>query len=127
MGYTDYAVHEARELVPFTKDITIFTNGAPLKISDKYKDVLSQFRINEKQIKEPYGNDVIEGLILEDGSRDELNGLFVAYGSASSVSFALKMGIATDGKSIYVNEKMETNIPGLLRQGIVREYLNRFL
>ncbi|NLM74803.1 MAG: NAD(P)/FAD-dependent oxidoreductase [Clostridiaceae bacterium] len=117
LGYTDYAVHEARELVPFTKDITIFTNGAPLKISDKYKDVLSQFRINEKQIKEPYGNDVIEGLILEDGSRDELNGLFVAYGSASSVSFALKMGIATDGKSIYVNEKMETNIPGLFAAG----------
>lgn len=117
LGYTDYAVHEAMELLPFTKDITVFTNGAPLRISDKYKEDLSRFRINEKKIKELYGDDVIEGLVLEDGSREAVNGLFVAYGSASSLSFALKMGIATDGKSIYVNEKMETNIPGLYAAG----------
>ena len=59
----------------------------------------------------------MEGLTLEDGSQESLDGLFVAYGSASSISFALKMGIVTDGKSIQVNDKMETNIPGLFAAG----------
>ena len=54
---------------------------------------------------------------FEDGSRDSVQGLFVAYGSASSNSFAMKMGIETEGKSIKVNDKMETNIPGLYAAG----------
>ena len=117
LGYTDYAVHEALELIPFTKDVTLFTNGMPLEISEGNKAALSQFKINTAKIREIRGNEAIEGLLLEDGSQESLQGLFVAYGSASSVSFAQKMGIAVNGKSIQVNDKMETNIPGLYSAG----------
>lgn len=117
LGYTDYAVHEALELMAFTSDITLYTNGMPLNISDKHKDSLSKLRISENKIKELDGQDKIEWVVFEDGSRESIEGLFVAYGSASSTSFALKMGIATEGKSIKVNDKMETNIPGLFAAG----------
>ncbi len=117
LGYNDYAVHEAMELLPFTKDVTLFTNGEPLELTKSNREALSEFKINEKKIKEIYGVQAIEGLKFEDGSTQTLNGLFVAYGSASSTNFALKMGIATNGKSIEVNNKMETNIPGLYAAG----------
>lgn len=117
LGYTDYAVHEAMELLPFTSDITIFTNGMPLKLSDENQKELSRFSINTEKIAELYGGENLEGILFEDGRKQELSGVFVAYGSASSISFALKMGIMTDGKSILVNDKMETNIPGLYAAG----------
>lgn len=117
LGYTDYAVHEALELRPFTDDITLYTNGMTLEISDANKDNLSQIKVNSSKIKELEGNEVIVNLVFEDGSRESIQGLFVAYGSASSTSFALKMGIAMNGKSIEVNDKMETNIPGLYAAG----------
>lgn len=117
LGYNDYAVHEAMELLPFTKDVTLFTNGEPLELTKSNREALSEFKINEKKIKEIYGVQAIEGLKFEDGSTQTLNGLFVAYGSASPTNFALKMGIATNGKSIEVNNKMETNIPGLYAAG----------
>lgn len=117
LGYNDYAVHEAMELLPFTKDVTLFTNGEPLELTKSNREALSEFTINEKKIKEIYGVQAIEGLKFEDGSTQTLNGLFVAYGSASSTNFALKMGIATNGKPIEVNNKMETNIPGLYAAG----------
>ncbi|NLM73508.1 MAG: NAD(P)/FAD-dependent oxidoreductase [Clostridiaceae bacterium] len=117
LGYNDYAVHEAMELLPFTEDVTLFTNGEPLSLTKENREALSRFKINEKRIKEIYGNEIIEGLLFEDGSKEPVNGLFVAYGSASSTNFALKMGIATNGKSIEVNDRMETNIPGLYAAG----------
>jgi thioredoxin reductase (NADPH) len=117
LGYTDYAVHEALELLPFTRDITLFTNQMELNLSKDYKDKLSEFKINTSKIKELYGSQTLEGVIFEDGSTETLQGMFVAYGSASSTSFAMKMGIETDGKSVKVNDKMETNIPGLYAAG----------
>jgi len=117
LGYTDFAVHEAMELMAFTGDITLYTNGMPLKIADSHRDSLSRLKISDKKIKELDGQDKIEWIVFEDGSRDSVDGLFVAYGSASSASFALRMGIAMEGKSIKVNDKMETNIPGLFAAG----------
>lgn len=117
LGYTDFAVREASELAPFTDDITIFTNAMPINISENLEGTFSKFKVNTNKIKGLYGDETLGGLNMADGSQESLNGLFVAYGSASSISFALKMGIATDGKSIAVNEKMETNIPGLYAAG----------
>lgn len=117
LGYNDYAVHEASELLPFTKDITIYTNSVPLDISEGYKEEMKNFKVNTNKIKELDGDTVLSGLAFEDESKENLDGLFIAYGSASSTSFALKMGIESNGKSINVNEKMETNIPGMYAAG----------
>ncbi len=117
LGYTDYAIHEAIDLAAFTQDITLYTNNMPLSVSENLKGSLEKFRINTSKIKELQGQERIEEIVFEDGSKESVQGLFIAYGSASSSSFALKMGIATEGKSIIVNDKMETNIPGLFAAG----------
>jgi len=117
LGYTDYSIHEAMDLAVFTQDITLYTNNMPLKVSESLKTHLDKFRINTLKIRELQGKERIEEIVFEDGSRERIDGLFIAYGSASSTSFALKMGIATEGKNIIVNDKMETNIPGLFAAG----------
>lgn len=117
LGYTDYAIHEANELSAFSQDITLYTNNMPLNISENLKETLAQFKVNTAKIKELQGQDRIEEIVFTDGGKESVQGLFIAYGSASSSSFALKMGIATEGKSITVNNKMETNIPGLFAAG----------
>lgn len=117
VGYTDYAVHEAMELLSFTKDITLYTNGMELNISPASKEQMNAFRVNTKKIKGLYGGESLEGIDFEDGTSEDVDGLFVAYGSASGVNFAMKMGIMMNGNSIAFNEKMETNIEGLYTAG----------
>lgn len=117
LGYTDYAVHEAMELLAFTRDVTIFTNGRDLSISPAFREQMDAFRINTGKIKGLYGEGGLEGILFEDGTQEALDGLFVAYGNASGVNFAMKMGILMNGKSIAFNERMETNISGLFTAG----------
>ena len=56
-------------------------------------------------------------LTFEDGSSLELDGLFVALGSAGAVDLARKIGALTDGRSIQTDENMATNVPGLYAAG----------
>lgn len=46
-----------------------------------------------------------------------MSGLFVALGVASAADLAKKIGIFTEGQYIKVNEKMETNFPGIYAAG----------
>jgi len=50
VGAGDYVVHEAMELLAFTKDITIYTNGNELQVSEKFVEAAKRFRIS----KNPY-------------------------------------------------------------------------
>lgn len=51
VGFKDYAIHEAMELEPLTKNITIYTNGNELELTEKYKAHASRFPINNQKIK----------------------------------------------------------------------------
>lgn len=121
LGFNDYAIHEAMELLPFTQDITLFTNGKELELSPANREKLDSFTVVTKKVKSLYGEELIEGVVLEDDTKVTLDGLFVAYGSASGADFALKMGIATDSKTkaILTDAQMQTNIPGLFAAGDV--------
>lgn len=115
LGYKDFALHEAQELLNFTNDVTIFTNGEKAEFTSGFP--ADKFRINEKPVAAFEGDEVLEKIVFEDGSETPVDGIFVAYGTASSINFALKMGILTREQSIVVNEKQETNIPGLYAAG----------
>lgn len=117
VGYKDYAIHEAMELEPLTKDITIYTNGKELEISEKYKKTASHFTINNKVIKAIAGKDTIESIIFEDDTQESIDGLFIAFESASSIDFARKLGVITSKTSVVVDEKQKTNLKGLYAAG----------
>lgn len=117
VGFKDYAIHEALELENLTKNITIYTNGHELEITEKYKKPTSAFQINNKPIKGIDGKDAIERIVFEDGTTENIDGLFIAFESASSIDFARKLGVITSKNSIVVDEKQKTNLKGLYAAG----------
>ncbi len=117
LGYKDYAVHEAVELLAYTKDITIFTNGFSPEFSKEFQDEAKKFNINKKPVKGLEGKEYLQKIVFDDGTHESIDGLFVAYESASSIDFARKLGVLTQDGSILVNSDMQTNIDGLFAAG----------
>lgn len=112
IGSGNYAISETNDLINITKQITILTNGgkAPEIRADNVK-------INEKEIKEIRGENRAEEIEFTDNSRLKTEGIFIAEGIAGSLEFAKKLGIITKNNKIIVNEKMETNVPGIYACG----------
>lgn len=117
LGYGDYAVHEAIELEAFTKDITIFTNGRELEAKGKYQKEAQRFNVVTKPVYRVDGGETIQKIFFKDGTSKDIDGLFVAYESPSSVDFATKLGIVTKKNAIEVDENQATNIPGVYAAG----------
>lgn len=117
LGNKDFAMHEALELLTYTKDITVYTNGKQLEVSSKYDEELKKFKVETRQISRLDGADFLQRIHFTDGASQELDGLFVAYESASSVDFARKMGILVDGSSVVTDAGQQTNLEGLFAAG----------
>lgn len=117
LGHKDYVVHEALELLTFTKNITIYTNGRQLEVSSKYDEEVQQFKVETRQISKLDGAEFLQRIHFIDGTSEELDGIFVAYESASSVDFARKLGILVDGSSVVADAKQQTNLEGLYAAG----------
>ena len=112
LGNGDYAIGEIEELLPIVKSVTMLTNG--LEPIEYRSDNLN---INTKKIREFRGNNVIEEIEFEDDSVEEISGVFIAQGIATSVDFAKKLGAMTENNYIVVNEKMETTVPNIYACG----------
>lgn len=117
LGFKDFAIHEAIELETYTKDITIFTNGYNLELSQGFAAELQRFKIISKPITKVDGAEYLQRVYFEDGSGEDIEGIFVAYESASSVDFARKLGIVIEGNSIIVDSNQQTNLQGVFAAG----------
>lgn len=114
LGSKEYALHEAQSLLPIAKSVTMFTNGEELV--EKRTEGLE---VEQKKIRELRGIERIEEIEFEDNSKKKIDGMFIAIGNASSSDLARKLGVKLEEKTnnIIVNEKMQTNIPGLYACG----------
>lgn len=119
LGFSDYAVHETMEFEGITRDITLYTNGEQLELNQTSQRYLKDkgIQVNKKSIRKLDGEQNLGRLIFADGETEELDGLFVAYGSASSVDFARKLGILLDGDNIKVDKNQKTNVKGVFAAG----------
>lgn len=119
LGYTDYAIHELMEIRRNTKEITLLTNGKELDVSEKNKQFLEEnnIEVNRKKVQSTEGDEALAKIIYQDGKEEKFDGIFVAYGSASSIDFARKLGIMTENDSIKVDASQQTNIEGVFAAG----------
>jgi len=112
LGSGEYAVNEAKELLPIAAGVTILTNGEELA-----GRAPEGVEIVDRLVSELRGGERLESILFKDGSEIKADGVFVAYGTAGSADLARKLGVFTEGNKIIVNEEMETNIPGLFAAG----------
>ncbi|MCX7710051.1 MAG: NAD(P)/FAD-dependent oxidoreductase [Clostridia bacterium] len=117
LGFTDFAVHEAIELEAFTKDITLFTNGMELQLTEKFAEDAYRFKVNTRPVSKLDGTEYLQSIYFKDGTMEEIDGIFVAYESATSADFARKLGIMTEGNSIVVDQHQRTNLEGFFAAG----------
>ena len=79
--------------------------------------IVQDLNINTKKIREFRGNNTIEEIEFEDDSVEEISGIFIAQGVATSVYFAKKLGAMIENNYIVVNERMETTVPNIYACG----------
>ena len=112
IGNGEYAVHEAEVLASTSGSVTILTNG--LKMASEVPESIT---VIDKKIVSVNGEVTVESVQFEDGDTLEVKGVFVALGVAGSGELARKVGAETENGRIKVNEKMQTNLPGLYAAG----------
>ncbi len=113
IGNGEYAFKEASELKPFAAGITLITNGRPFEGTASDPTIKIDLR---KIVRAEGDDDKIRRLVLEDGTL-EIDGVFVAEGTASALDLATKLGLENDGKVITVDDHQATNLPGLFAAG----------
>lgn len=112
LGEGDYALHEARELLPLASKVTVLTDGKESKT-----DFPPELEVVTKKISALRGEGVLQTVEFADGASLPVSGLFVAIGVAGSADLAKKLGAETEGSSIRADQNGRTNIPGLYAAG----------
>ena len=112
LGDGNYAIHEFETLKPIASSVTILTNGNAM-----VENRNSSIEVNNKKIREFRGDTKLEEVEFEDNTIQNLNGVFIAMGTASSSDLARKIGGRIENNNIIVNENMETTVPGLFACG----------
>lgn len=109
IGNGKYALNEAKELSHIVKNITILTDGLEVP--------KTEYSTNSKKIKAILGEQKVKEIEFEDGTKIEIDGIFIALGEAGASNFAKTLGIMQVEDNIEVNKKMETNIKGIFACG----------
>ena len=113
LGSGNYAIHEAEQLKPVVKSVTILTNGEEII---ENRDGI-EFDVKKEIIKEFRGMDRIEEIEFENEEKKNIDGVFIAIGTASSNDLARKIGIIIQDNNIKVDENMQTNVEGVYACG----------
>ena len=112
IGDGEFAVNEANHLKNIANNVKILTNGETSNIKTDY-EIITQ------KIKQIQGQDRVQSIEFEDGSKIDVDGVFIALGEAGGSDFAKKLGVILDKDSIVVNDNMQTNVEGLFACGNV--------
>lgn len=103
--------HELEVLKNLCPDVTVFTDGKPLE-----GEISPEVKVVPEKITELFGSEKLEGIRTESQSYD-IDGCFVALGSASAFTFAKHLGMQTEGNRLVVDDHFQTNIPGIYAGG----------
>lgn len=110
LGYGAYAASEARQLLAFTSDVTVFTDG-------KEPQVSMPCAVQTAKLEAVEGETRISGVRAADGTLFALDGLFIARGTAGASELALKLGVPTENGNIRVDKDGMTALAGVFAAG----------
>ena len=112
LGAGDYALAEAAALLPHAAKVHLLTNGEATPAH-----LPPELAVHTEKIAAIRGEGRVEGVDFAGDEALAVSGVFVAIGTAGSTAIAKKLGILLDGVYLKVNEKMETNVPGVFAAG----------
>lgn len=111
IGSGPYMKQELKDLQRLSDDIRVFTNGSPLEVDvdvEVITDKIIKFE-GDKKVRQ----------IKTAKKFYDIDGVFVAIGTPSSLDFAKKLGVVLDKNDLIVDAAYQTNIEGLFAAGDV--------
>lgn len=126
VGEGTFAANQALELLQYTPQIQICTQGKEPDMNDEFRKRLEENNIpvHTDTITTLAGDGGLERVVLASGREMDAQGLFVAMGQASSSDFALSLGVPRNGQFIETDREQRTNVPGVFAAG---DCVGRFL
>ena len=112
LGQGEYALEEARVLLPVAGAVTLLTNG-----SEPPAGLPDGLAVDTRPVAAVEGTDKVERIAFSAGGPLAADGVFIAYGTAGSSDFARKLGAQLDGNKIRTDAGMATAVPGLFAAG----------
>ena len=120
IGGASAAVSGALMMLEYAKTVHLVSDG--LDVTEALENELKNSAVNlqtGKKVAEISGSDSVSGIVLDDGSKIPVSGVFIELGAKGIMELATHLGIQLDDEMKYidVNRKMETNIPGIYAAG----------
>lgn len=112
LGEGEYALEEARTLLPVAASVTLLTGGAPAPAG-----LPEGLHVDERPVAAVEGADKVARVTFQTGEPLAVDGVFIAYGTAGSGDFARKLGAQLDGNKIQAGADGATAVPGLYAAG----------
>ena len=121
VGNESAAVDGALTLLGYASEVHLVTKE--LAVSEEMFRKLSESGVKVHQnnwVSEIQGENGVEGVLLKDGTRLEVEGIFIELGAKGALELATTIGVQLDSKTfthIDCNKKQQTNIPGVYAAG----------
>jgi thioredoxin reductase (NADPH) len=121
VGDESAAVSGALTLLFYAKKVHLISNE--LQVSDRlsYQIQESEVEIHlGHKVTEIFGDDVVRGLILDDGRKLDVDGVFIETGAKGAVELAATLGVSLDPEKfqyIVTDKQQQTNIEGIYAAG----------
>lgn len=121
IGNTSYAAEEALQLTAYTRDVTILSDGREFEISGELVKELEKagIRTSKDKVRQLKGKARLESVVLADGTELKPDGVFLAIGTATALSFSQSLAIGTDRDGFIRIDKDtgRTDIDGVYAAG----------
>jgi len=121
VGNESAAVSGALTLLLYASEVNLVSEN--LQVSDRMAQVVEASDVHihlGRKVKEITGNEKVEGLILDDGSRLDIAGVFIETGAKGAVELASGLGVALDDEQfryVVADKNQQTNIQGIYAAG----------
>ena len=112
IGAGDYALHEAEILRPHAAQLSLLPNGEEPSVV-----VPDGISVRTQKIVRIDGVRRVQRIVFDDDTAMDVDGIFMAIGTAGSMELARKLGVVLSDAKIVVGEHMETNVPGVYAAG----------
>lgn len=120
IGSKNLAAGEALELLTYSKNITIFTNGRDPEFSEILMEEIKKNKIiirKEKVVEFKSEKGILDSLVFDNGNSEKFNGVFIALGTTSALSFANRLGLELEDINLKIDRDGKTNLEGIWAAG----------
>ena len=120
VGGASAAVGGALTLLEYAKTVTLIYEK--LDVTDALAAELKKSNVvihADAKVQEISGDTGVQEILLADGSKIPIAGVFIELGAKGVMELATHIGIQFDDEMKYIdtNKKMETNVPGVFAAG----------